>query len=95
MLFRSAECRAAALALAARLRDHHGLELVTEPELDIVCVRGGDAERAFASLAQDGWHLATLRTEQGTALRCCLLKPEHLGVADELADAIASALQSS
>ena len=39
-----------------------------------------------------GWHVATLRTEQGTALRCCLLKPEHLGVVDELAEALAGAL---
>ena len=41
---------------------------------------------------EEGWHVATLRTDQGTALRCCLLKPEHLGVVDRLADAIASAL---
>ena len=89
-----ADCRAAALALADRLRAHEHLELVVEPELDIVCVRapGADAERAFAALAEDGWHVATLRTDQGTALRCCLLKPEHLGVVDRLADAIASAL---
>ena len=60
--------------------------------------RGDDptaaAERAFAALARDGWHVATLRTERGTALRCCLLKPEHLGVVDRLADALAGALSA-
>ena len=93
-----ADCRAAALAMARRLDADERVELLVEPELDIVCVlaRGADptaaAEHAFASLAQDGWHVATLRTDRGTALRCCLLKPEHLGVVDRLADAITAAL---
>jgi hypothetical protein len=30
-----------------------------------------------------------------TALRCCLLKPEHLGVVDELADALIAALAAA
>ena len=48
-----ADCRAAALALAERLDADPRIELVVQPELDIVCVRapGADAERAFASLA--------------------------------------------
>ena len=66
------------------------------------------SERAFDALAQRGWHVAKLRLESGwlrrrhpwiepdaettTALRCCLMKPEHLAVADELADALAAAL---
>jgi len=91
-----ADCRAAALALADRLRADDRVDLVVEPELDIVCVRPADpeadAERAFAALADDGWHVATLRTDQGTALRCCLLKPEHLDVVDQLAEALAGAL---
>ncbi|HYI37487.1 MAG TPA: aminotransferase class I/II-fold pyridoxal phosphate-dependent enzyme [Thermoleophilaceae bacterium] len=91
------DCRAAALALADRLDADERVELLAPPELDIVCVRapGADAERAFHSLAADGWHVATLRTDQGTALRCCLLKPEHLGVVDELAEALAAALSQS
>ncbi len=89
-----ADCRAAALALATRLDADDRVQLVAEPELDIVCVRApdADAERAFATLARDGWHVATLRTDQGTALRCCLLKPAHLGVVDELAEALVGAL---
>ncbi len=96
-----ADCRAAALRLAERLDADDRVELVVEPELDIVCVlaRGDDptaaAERAFAALARDGWHVATLRTERGTALRCCLLKPEHLGVVDRLADALAPPRRST
>ena len=92
-----ADCRAAALGLAARLDADERVELVVQPELDIVCVRapGADAEVAFATLAQDGWHVATLRMEEGTALRCCLLKPEHLGVVDELAEALAGALAAA
>ena len=91
-----ADCRAAALALASRLDADDRVDLVVEPELDIVCVRPADpvadAGRAFAALAEDGWHVATLRTDQGTALRCCLLKPEHLDVVDQLAEALAGAL---
>ena len=65
------------------------MELVVEPELDIVCVRSDRAVAAFDELAEDGWHVATLRLDDGgTALRCCLLKREHLQVVDALADAL-------
>ena len=59
-------------------------------------------DRAFDVLAEMGWHLAKLRVDTEwlrrshpwvkadspttTVLRLCLLKPEHLGVIDELAD---------
>jgi glutamate/tyrosine decarboxylase-like PLP-dependent enzyme len=104
-----AGARAAGLALADRIRGD--LELLVEPELDIVCVFPGypsaaaisDAsERAFERLAETGWHVAKLRIETEwmrrsqrwveadslttTVLRLCLLKPEHLGVIDDLAD---------
>jgi glutamate/tyrosine decarboxylase-like PLP-dependent enzyme len=85
--------RAAALRLAARIDADDRVGLVVEPELDIVAVTGGDAERAFHALADDGWHVATLRLGEGTtALRCCLLKREHLAVVDDLADALIEAL---
>jgi hypothetical protein len=101
--------RAAGLALAERLKGD--LELVVEPELDIVCAFAGypsaaaitdSTERAFDELAGSGWHVAKLRLETEwlrlshpwveadgattTVLRLCLLKPEHLGVVDDLAD---------
>ena len=104
-----AGARAAGLALAERLDGD--LELVVEPELDIVCVFAGypsaaaitaSTEQAFDQLAGSGWHVAKLRAETEwlrlshpwveadqpatTVLRLCLLKPEHLGVIDELAD---------
>jgi glutamate/tyrosine decarboxylase-like PLP-dependent enzyme len=69
------------------------------------------AEHAFTALAADGWHVATVRLDTAwarrrhpwlpadaptvTALRCCLLKPEHLGVVDELADALIGALAAA
>jgi glutamate/tyrosine decarboxylase-like PLP-dependent enzyme len=65
-----AGARAAALALVERLRDR--LELVVEPELDIVCVFprlpsaaaiSAATERAFEELAASGWHVAKLRLE--------------------------------
>jgi glutamate/tyrosine decarboxylase-like PLP-dependent enzyme len=59
-------------------------------------------ERAFETLADMGWHVAKLRLETEwlrrshpwveadapttTVLRLCLLKPEHLGIIDDLAD---------
>jgi glutamate/tyrosine decarboxylase-like PLP-dependent enzyme len=68
-------------------------------------------ERAFDTLGDDGWHVAKLRVDAGwlasrhpgvtpdirtvTTLRCCLMKPSHLDVADELAAAIASHLASA
>jgi glutamate/tyrosine decarboxylase-like PLP-dependent enzyme len=110
---RLAASRQAALRLAADDR----YEVVVPPELDIVCpfARCGRAseiteatERAFRSLAADGWHLAKLRLDTGwlrrrhdwieadadtvTVLRSCLMKPEHLDVVDELAGRIAVAL---
>ena len=65
-----AGARAAGLALAGRLKD--GLELVIEPELDIVCTFAGypsasaiseSTERAFDQLANAGWHVAKLRID--------------------------------
>jgi glutamate/tyrosine decarboxylase-like PLP-dependent enzyme len=62
------------------------------------------SERAFDALAERGWHVAKLRLDTEwlrrrhpwveadagttTVLRCCLMKPEHLDVADELAAAL-------
>jgi glutamate/tyrosine decarboxylase-like PLP-dependent enzyme len=67
------------------------------------------SERAFDALADNGWHVAKLRLDTGwvrgrhpwieadaagvTAIRCCLIKREHLGVVDALADALARALR--
>jgi glutamate/tyrosine decarboxylase-like PLP-dependent enzyme len=110
--------RAAGLALAQRVAADDRVALVVEPELDIVCVLARDAddpsaaaERAFATLAAEGWHVATVRLDTAwarrrnpwlpagpatvTALRCCLLKPEHLDVVDELADALVDALAAA
>jgi glutamate/tyrosine decarboxylase-like PLP-dependent enzyme len=66
------------------------------------------AERAFDALAEQGWHVAKLRLDTDwlrrgqpdieadaptvTVLRSTLMKPEHLDVAGELADATAAAL---
>jgi glutamate/tyrosine decarboxylase-like PLP-dependent enzyme len=110
-----ARTRAAGVALAERVAADDRVALVVEPELDIVCVLARDAadpsvaaERAFATLAAQGWHVATVRLDAAwarrrnpwlpagadtvTALRCCLLKPEHLDVVDELAAALIAAL---
>jgi glutamate/tyrosine decarboxylase-like PLP-dependent enzyme len=92
-----AAARSAALELAALLDADERTELVLEPELDIVCVRSATdpdaAERAFDTLAEDGWHVAKLRRDDGTTvLRCCLLKQEHAGIARELAAALAEHL---
>jgi predicted alpha/beta-hydrolase family hydrolase len=69
------------------------------------------AERAFATLAEAGWHVAKLRVatawlrarhpgvepdaDTTTVLRCCLLKQEHAGVAAELAAALADHLDAA
>ena len=113
-----AATRAAGLALAARLGADDRVALLVEPELDIVCCLArcapdpsAAAERAFATLAAEGWHVATVRLDTAwargrhpwlpqdaptvTALRCCLLKPEHLGVAGALADAVIAALDGA
>jgi glutamate/tyrosine decarboxylase-like PLP-dependent enzyme len=66
-------------------------------------------EAAFDALAADGWHVAKLRVDAAwlaaghvgvvadadtvTTLRCCLMKPEHLAVADDLAGALVAALR--
>jgi glutamate/tyrosine decarboxylase-like PLP-dependent enzyme len=68
----------------------------------------GATEHAFAALAEVGWHVAKLRldsdwlrgrhpgiepdSDMATVIRCCLLKKEHLGVVDALADALGRAL---
>jgi glutamate/tyrosine decarboxylase-like PLP-dependent enzyme len=89
-----AAAREAALRLAKRIHEDDRVSLVARPELDIVCIKGpGDAVKAFDALAEDGFHVATLRTGDGTtALRCCLLKREHLAIVDDLADALIAAL---
>jgi glutamate/tyrosine decarboxylase-like PLP-dependent enzyme len=110
---RLAASREAALRLAAG----EGYEVVVPPQLDIVCPfarrdRASEitaaTERAFDSLAADGWHLAKLRVDTAwlrqrhgwiepdadtvTVLRSCLMKPEHLDIAGDLADRVAEAL---
>jgi glutamate/tyrosine decarboxylase-like PLP-dependent enzyme len=92
-----AAARSAALELARLIDADERTELVLEPELDIVCVRSATnpetAERAFDTLAEDGWHVAKLRLDDGTTvLRCCLLKREHAGIARDLAAALAEHL---
>ena len=112
-----AGARAAALRVADLLAAA-GVALVVPPDLDIVCPfpAAGRAteisarcERAFDTLAADGWHVAKLRVDaewlaarhpgvevdapEVTTLRCCLMKPEHLDVADELAGALAAHLE--
>ena len=65
-------------------------------------------ERAFTDLAAEGWHVAKLRVDATwlaarhpgvevdadtvTTLRCCLMKPEHLAVAEPLAAALVASL---
>jgi glutamate/tyrosine decarboxylase-like PLP-dependent enzyme len=88
-----AAARGAALELAAALDADERTTLVVAPDLDIVCVRSstdpGAAERAFDTLADEGWHVAKLRlADDTTALRCCLLKQEHASVVGDLADAL-------
>jgi glutamate/tyrosine decarboxylase-like PLP-dependent enzyme len=92
-----AAARAAALELAALLDADERVTLVLPPDLDIVCVRSATypaaADRAFDTLAEDGWHVAKLRLDDGTTvLRCCLLKQEHAGIAPQLAAALAQHL---
>ncbi len=66
------------------------------------------SQYAFDRLAEAGWHVAKLQvdsswlvgtggavtvdSEQTTVLRSCVMKPEHLAVADEFADAVISFL---
>jgi glutamate/tyrosine decarboxylase-like PLP-dependent enzyme len=92
-----AAARGAALELAALLEADERTQLVVQPELDIVCVLpasgSGSAERAFGTLAQEGWHVAKLRLDATTtALRCCLMKAEHAAIVTDLAAALAEHL---
>jgi glutamate/tyrosine decarboxylase-like PLP-dependent enzyme len=107
-----APARAAALRLAGAL-DGGPLALLASPELDIVCpfpalARASEisaaCERAFETLARDGWHAAKLRVATAwlrrrhpaieadaaevTTLRLVLMKPDHLQIVDELAEAL-------
>jgi glutamate/tyrosine decarboxylase-like PLP-dependent enzyme len=107
-----APARAAALRLAAAF-DGGPIALIVAPELDIVCPFpaltrasriSAACERAFETLARDGWHTAKLRVatawlrrlhpaveadaEEVTTLRLVLMKPEHLQIVDELAQAL-------
>jgi glutamate/tyrosine decarboxylase-like PLP-dependent enzyme len=72
---------------------------------------GAASDKAFVELSERGWHVAKLRLDTAwlrrrhpwieadapttTVLRCCLMKPEHLAIADELADALSQALATS
>jgi glutamate/tyrosine decarboxylase-like PLP-dependent enzyme len=103
-----APARAAAQRLARAL-EGSPLALVVPPELDIVCPfprlqRASEisaaCERAFDTLAQQGWHAAKLRVATSwlrrrhptieedapevTTLRMVLMKPAHLGIVEEL-----------
>src|SRR4051794_15714420 len=116
-----AAARRAGLELAAALDADARTAVVVAPELDIACVLPAQAgsgaaasaasERAFDTLARDGWHVAKLRLDTDwvrrrhpwleadaptvTALRCCLMKAEHAGVAGELAEALAGHLAAA
>lgn len=66
--------RRAGLRLAERIAADDRAELLVDPSLDIVCAiaRTADdpsaaAERAFDTLAHDGWHVATLRVDRAWA----------------------------
>jgi glutamate/tyrosine decarboxylase-like PLP-dependent enzyme len=111
-----AASRRAAQAFARALADRD-CSVVVAPELDIVCpfprlARASQiserCERAFASLAQAGWHVAKLRlqtdwllrthpaierdSDTTTTLRSVLMKPTHAAIVDELATAIRDSL---
>jgi len=108
-----AAARSAALELGAALEAGGRTRVLVDPELDIVCVlpagasaaeASAAAERAFGTLAQEGWHVAKLRVSTdwlrrrhpdvepdapvATVLRCCLMKAEHAAVAGELGRAL-------
>jgi glutamate/tyrosine decarboxylase-like PLP-dependent enzyme len=100
-----AAARAAGLRLAELLGDD--VLVPPELDIVCVLSRRGRAEAAFDELAEEGWHVAKLRVAADwarlrhpwvegdgmvTALRCCLMKPEHLGVVDRLAGAIRETL---
>jgi glutamate/tyrosine decarboxylase-like PLP-dependent enzyme len=105
-----ADTRAAALALAERIRKLEGWTLMLDPDLDVVCwhANGTTAsavsaatDAAYAGLEARGWYVAKLivasdtlglEADQPTTtiLRSALMKPEHLGVVDAFADALAT-----
>jgi glutamate/tyrosine decarboxylase-like PLP-dependent enzyme len=112
-----AAARQAALEVARALDADERTEVVVDPELDIVCTLPANAsaaaasaaaDRAFDTLAVEGWHVAKLRVgtdwlrrrqpdlgpdaDTTTVLRCCLMKEAHAGVATELTEALASHL---
>jgi glutamate/tyrosine decarboxylase-like PLP-dependent enzyme len=114
-----ADSRAAALELASALAGTE-VALVVDPELDIVCPfpAGVPAsrvseicERAFSSLAREGWHAAKLRVrtswlrarhpalepdaDEVTTLRLVLMKPSHRAIAGELAGALVAHLATA
>jgi glutamate/tyrosine decarboxylase-like PLP-dependent enzyme len=101
-----AAARAAALRLAELLGEDVLVE--PELDIVCVLARRGNAEQAFDALADEGWHVAKVRVDARwarqrhpwlesdgpvSALRCCLMKPEHLAVVDRLAAAIAAAVR--
>ena len=101
-----AAARAAGLRLAELLGEDVLVE--PELDIVCLLARRGNAEAAFDALAEEGWHVAKLRVGADwarqrhpwvegdgtvTALRCCLMKPEHPGVVDRLAAAIAGAVR--
>jgi glutamate/tyrosine decarboxylase-like PLP-dependent enzyme len=115
-----AAARQAGIELAARIDADDRVALVVQPELDIVCAvarrpRASEisavSDRAFAALADDGWHVAKLRLgtawlkarhpwieadePEVTAIRCCLIKKEHLQVVDELSEVLGRTLGDS
>jgi glutamate/tyrosine decarboxylase-like PLP-dependent enzyme len=115
-----ASARAAALDLAGALDADDRVRVLLAPDLDIVCVlpatgsaasASAACERAFDSLARDGWHVAKLRVDSAwlrashpelpadapvtTVLRCCLLKQEHASVTGELAAALGAHLAAA
>jgi glutamate/tyrosine decarboxylase-like PLP-dependent enzyme len=113
-----APARSAALRLCSALAGEE-VALVVEPELDIVCVFPRlprataitqRCERAFASLARAGWHVAKLRTDTAwlrrrhpgieadaaevTVLRMVLMKPAHAEIVAELAPVLLEHLRA-
>jgi glutamate/tyrosine decarboxylase-like PLP-dependent enzyme len=115
-----AAARSAALVAAAALDADPRTCVVVPPALDIVCAFAANASaarasaattRAFATLAEEGWHVATLRVSTDrlrvrfpgiepdapttTVLRCCLLKQGHAGVSTQLAVALAAHLAAA
>ncbi len=112
-----AGAREAALKVAAAMNARTDLKLVVEPDIDIICpfaahTRTSEitaaSERAFDTLAVDGWHTAKFRVDSDwlaarypeievdsddvTTLRMCLMRPEQAMIADEIAAVVGSHL---